>query len=177
MAPRLQPFSLQEWIDAHREALRPPVGNKVIWEDSEFIVMVVGGPNARNDFHIDPGDEVFYQLQGNIVVEIIDAQGQRRPCRLRAGDVMLCPAMTPHSPQRGPDTLGLVIERKRRPEEKDGFAWFCERCNAKLHEVWLSLQDLEGQLKAVMEAFYADERRRTCTACGAVLPVPTGPRL
>ena len=177
MAQPLQPLNLRRWIDEHRDALRPPVGNKVIWEDSEFIIMVIGGPNARNDFHIDPGDEFFYQVQGEVVVEIIDRDGKRRPCRLREGDVMLCPAMTPHSPQRGAGTVGLVVERKRRPDEPDGFAWFCERCNTKIYEAWLNVSDIEGQLKTLMETFYADEQRRTCQACGAVLPVPTGPRL
>ena len=177
MAPILQPFSLNQWIEEHRDALHPPVGNKVIWEDTEFIIMIVGGPNARNDFHIDPADEFFYQLRGEIVVEVIDDKGQRRPCRLREGDVMLCPAMTPHSPQRGPNTIGLVVERKRRPDEQDGFAWFCDQCNTKIYEVWLNVSDIEDQLKTLMEKFYADKRLRTCKACGAVLPVPTGPRL
>ena len=177
MAQALEPFNLKRWIEENRDALQPPVGNKVIWEDSEFIIMVIGGPNARNDFHIDPGDEFFYQVHGEIVLEVIDRDGNRRPCRLKEGDVLLCPAMTPHSPQRGAETVGLVVERKRRADEQDGFAWFCEQCNAKIYETWLNVSDIEGQLKDLMETFYADEQLRTCKACNTVLQVPTGPRL
>ena len=85
--------------------------------------------------------------------------------------------MTPHSPQRGAETVGLVVERKRRADEQDGFAWFCEQCNAKIYETWLNVSDIEGQLKDLMETFYADEQLRTCKACNTVLQVPTGPRL
>ena len=177
MAQPLHPFNLKSWIDENRAALQPPVGNKVIWEDSEFIIMVVGGPNARHDFHIDPGDEFFYQVHGDIVVESMESTGKRRPCQLQEGDVMLCPALTPHSPQRGPNTVGLVVERQRRGDEQDGFAWFCERCDAKVHEVWMHVSDIAGQLRTMMEEFYANAQLRTCKACGAVLPVPTGPRL
>ena len=73
------PFNLQQWIDQHRELLRPPVGNKLLFEDAEFIVMAVGGPNARKDFHHDPGEELFYQLEGDILLKTVqDGKAGRR---------------------------------------------------------------------------------------------------
>src|SRR5262249_456020 len=62
MAEHLQAFNLKRWIDEHRALLKPPIGAEMIWKDSQFIVMIIGGPNARRDFHIDPSDEFFYQL-------------------------------------------------------------------------------------------------------------------
>jgi len=62
----LRAFNFKRWIDEHRHLLKPPVGNKLVFTDSEFIIMVVGGPNARRDFHVDPGEEFFYQLEGGI---------------------------------------------------------------------------------------------------------------
>ncbi|MGL6223750.1 MAG: 3-hydroxyanthranilate 3,4-dioxygenase, partial [Steroidobacteraceae bacterium] len=60
----LTPFNLRVWIEEHRAQLRPPVCNKQVFEQGEFIIMVVGGPNSRQDYHDDPGDEFFYQLEG-----------------------------------------------------------------------------------------------------------------
>src|SRR5690349_1930499 len=64
----LKAFNFREWIDRHREFLKPPVGNRQVFRDSEFIIMVVGGPNARTDYHEDPGEEFFYQLEGDMVL-------------------------------------------------------------------------------------------------------------
>ena len=177
MAQTLTSFNLQGWIDEHRDALRPPTSSTVIWNESQFIVLVVGGPNARRDFHIDPSDEFFYQLEGDMVLEYIDADGRRQRAPIRQGEVLLLPANTPHSPQRGPDTVGLVVERTRRPDEPEGFAWFCERCDAKLHEISRMVGDIQIGLPKVLAEFNASESMRTCPACGYVQPVPTGPRL
>lgn len=162
------------WIEKNRDAFRPPVANKEVFPESEFIFQIILGPNARNDFHIDPGDEIFYQLQGDITVQVIGEDGKRRGVRVREGEVFLCLAGTPHCPVRPADTWGLVIERKRRPDELDRLAWFCERCQAKLHEVAFPCQDIEGQLREAIQAFNRSETLRTCKACGAVLAVPAG---
>ena len=165
---------LMQWIEANALAFRPPVANKEVFPESEFIFQIIRGPNARNDFHLDPGDEIFYQLRGDITVQIIDAGGKRRDVAVREGEVFLCRAGTPHCPIRPANTWGLVIERKRRPDELDRLAWFCERCQGKLHEVAFSCENIETQLREAIQRFNADDSLRTCTACGAVLPVPAG---
>ena len=173
--PALLPLHLMRWITDNPQLFKPPVANKEVFPESEFIFQIVRGPNARNDFHIDPGDEIFYQLAGDITVEFIDAAGRRQAARVREGEVLLCPAGTPHCPVRPPDTWGLVIERKRRPDELDRLAWFCASCQAKLHEVAFSCADIETQLREVIERFNTSEDLRTCRRCGAVLPVPGRP--
>ncbi|MGH7320935.1 MAG: 3-hydroxyanthranilate 3,4-dioxygenase [Candidatus Rokuibacteriota bacterium] len=172
--PEMRPIHLMQWIAQNSPFFQPPVANKEVFPESEFIFQIIRGPNARNDFHIDPGDEIFYQLKGDITVRVIDDAGKRRELRVREGEVLLCQAGTPHCPARPPDTWGLVIERRRRPDELDRLAWFCERCEGKLHEVSFACEDIETQLKAAIQAFNASAALRTCKACGAVLPVPAG---
>lgn len=167
----LQAFNLQHWIERHRSVLRPPVGNKRVFEDGDFIIMVVGGPNARQDYHVDPGEEFFYQLEGDIVVRTMQA-GQPVDVPISEGEVLLLPAGVPHSPQRPADTVGLVVERRRRAGERDGFQWYCERCGKLLHEEFIELTDIEKQLPPVFERFYASAGRRTCAHCGEVLERP-----
>src|SRR5688500_6147265 len=129
-----QPFNFKEWVRENRHLLKPPVGNQQVYFDNkDYIVMVVGGPNSRKDYHYNEGEELFYQLEGDVVVRIIE-NGKPRDIPIREGDIFLLPPRTPHSPQRGPDTVGVVIERYRREGEKDGFMWFCESCGNKLHE-------------------------------------------
>jgi 3-hydroxyanthranilate 3,4-dioxygenase len=129
----LEPFNLRRWIDDNRHLLKPPVGNKQVYTDSEFIVMVVGGPNSRKDFHVDPGEEFFYQLEGAITLATMQ-DGRRVDLEIREGDIFLLPPNMPHSPRRPADTVGLVIERVRRAGERDGFQWYCESCHTKLYE-------------------------------------------
>lgn len=167
------PFNLQQWIDEHRHLLKPPVGNEQLWkeESPEFIVMVIGGPNSRKDFHVDPGEELFYQLEGDITVRLVE-EGGIRDVRIRQGDIFLLPPNVPHSPQRGPGTVGLVVERRRFEGELDGFQWYCENCGEKLHEVFLVVTDITTQLKPLFEAFWADTEARTCKHCGTVMAPP-----
>jgi 3-hydroxyanthranilate 3,4-dioxygenase len=169
----LASFNLGQWIEEHRHMLKPPVGNEQLWkeENPEFIVMVVGGPNSRKDFHVDAGEELFYQLEGSIVVRIVE-DGVIRDVALNEGDIFLLPPNVPHSPQRGSNTIGLVVERRRRPGEFDGFQWYCENCGNKIHEVFLPVTDITTQLKPVFDAFWADESARTCSNCGTVMQPP-----
>ncbi len=165
------PLDLLRWIDDHRDEFDPPVSNQVIWPDSEFIVMVVRGPNARNDFHVNPGDELFYQLEGTIRVDVID--GDRTvEHHVGPGDLLLVPAHVPHSPRRPAGTWGVVIERQRRDGELDQLRWYCSSCGAVIWQTRLALSDIVGELKGILDGVAADPRRRTCGACGEVAPVP-----
>jgi 3-hydroxyanthranilate 3,4-dioxygenase len=163
-------FNLRAWIDRHRQLLQPPVGNKRVFEDGDFVIMVVGGPNSRQDYHVDPGQEFFYQLEGDIVLRTIQ-DGRRVDEPIRQGEVLLLPANVPHSPQRPAGTVGLVVERRRRPGEREGFQWYCEHCGHLLHEEFVEVTDIE-KLAPVFERFYASLDRRTCSRCGAVLERP-----
>jgi 3-hydroxyanthranilate 3,4-dioxygenase len=164
----LHAFNLHHWIDQHRALLRPPVGNKRVFPDGDFIIMVVGGPNTRKDYHVDPGQELFYQLEGDMVLRTIQ-DGRPVDVPIRQGEILLIPQRLPHSPQRPVDTVGLVVERRRQSGEQDGFQWYCEHCNHLLHEEYITLTDIEKQLAPVFERFYASREARTCTRCGAVL--------
>ncbi len=168
----LQAFSFQKWIEDHRHLLKPPVGNKMVFEDTQdFIVMVVGGPNARKDFHYNEGEEFFYQIEGNITLKVMDGNRQV-DIPIRQGEIFLLPPKVPHSPQRPANTVGLVIERKRRPGEKDGLMWFCENCGNKLYDEYFELKNIVTQLPPVMERFFSSEKNRTCDKCGTVMEPP-----
>ena len=102
---RLQPLNFKKWIDEHRHLLKPPVGNQQIWADREFMVTVVGGPNARKDFHVNQGEEFFYQLEGDITLHVLD-EGKREAIPIREGEIFLLPPNVPHSPQRPAEHRG-----------------------------------------------------------------------
>ena len=172
-----RPFNFHTWIDEHRHLLRPPVGNQQVFKaNDDFIVMVVGGPNARKDYHVDDSEEFFYQLEGDITLRIIE-DGQPVDLPIRQGEIFLLPAGVPHSPQRPPNTVGLVIERYRRSGELDGFQWYCENCGAKLHEEFTELTDIVSQLPLIMDAFWADDAKRTCQVCGTYMEKPELPKV
>jgi len=164
---KLTAFNFRSWIDRNRERLKPPVGNRQVFHDSEFIIMVVGGPNARTDYHDDPGEEFFYQLEGDMLLRTMQ-DGARVDIPIREGEILLLPPRVPHSPQRHADTVGLVIERKRRPEEEDGFLWYCEHCQYPLFAKYQHISNIETQLPPIFELFYSSLGNRTCQACGAV---------
>jgi 3-hydroxyanthranilate 3,4-dioxygenase len=163
------PLDLTRWIDEHRDLLKPPVGNAQIWPDSDFIVTVVGGPNARTDWHDDPYEEFFYQIQGDMVLRIRE-EGRPRDLPIRQGSIFLLPPHTRHSPQRPAGSLGLVIERQRPQGTIDGFEWYCQSCNALLHRVELQLASIVKDLPPLFDAFYGDTAKRTCKNCGALHP-------
>jgi 3-hydroxyanthranilate 3,4-dioxygenase len=160
-----KPFNLNQWIKDNKHLLKPPVGNKNIYVDSEdYIVMIVAGPNARKDYHYNETEELFYQLEGSIKV-IIQENGERKEMELHAGD----------SPIRYENSIGLVIERKRAGKGfKDGLLWHCENCNHKLHEVYFELHDIEKDFLPHYEHFYNSEQLRTCNNCGTIME--TDPR-
>ncbi len=165
-----KPFNLSKWIDENRHLLKPPVGNKNIYVDSEdYIVMIVAGPNARKDYHYNETEELFYQFEGEITVYVQD-NGEKKAMTLRAGDMYLHPAKTPHSPNRTEGSIGLVIERKRQGlNAEDGLLWFCDKCNHKLYEVYFDLTDIENDFLPHFQHFYNSESLRTCDKCGTVM--------
>jgi 3-hydroxyanthranilate 3,4-dioxygenase len=167
-----RPFNLQKWIKDNRDLLKPPVGNKNLYKDSgDYIVMIVGGPNARKDYHYNETEELFYQLEGHIEVHIQE-DGKKKTMTLEPGDMYLHPAKVPHSPVRYEGSIGLVIERKRiNLDVKDGLLWYCDQCNHKLHDVYFPLEDIEKDFLRHFKDFYSDTSLRTCNNCGEIMPV------
>ena len=163
-------INFKQWIDDHRHLLKPPVGNKAIYNE-DFIIMVVGGPNSRKDYHLNQTPEFFYQVEGNIVLKIIE-DGKPRDIHINEGEVFYLPPNIPHSPQRGPKTIGLVIEQKRDEGMDDALAWFCESCNNELYRESFILQNIETDLPVIFENFYSDDSKRTCAKCSAVMTPP-----
>ncbi len=162
------PLNFAKWIEEHRHLLKPPVGNQVVYENTEFTVMVVGGPNTRKDYHVDEGEEFFYQLEGDMTLRIIE-NGLPRDIHIRAGDIFLLPPKVPHSPQRKVDTVGLVIERQRRDGELDLFQWYCDDCHTKVYEESVQLTDIVSQLPPIFERFWNSETNRKCDSCGSIM--------
>ena len=169
-----RPFNLQKWIEDNRELLKPPVGNKNLYPEGEdYIVMIVGGPNARKDYHYNETEELFFQLEGDITVKIQE-EGKAVEVPIRAGEMYLHPARVPHSPIRPAGSVGLVIERVREPGHKDGLMWFCDQCNNKLHETYFPLTNIEKDFLPRFREFYGSEDLRTCDNCGHTME--TDPR-
>jgi 3-hydroxyanthranilate 3,4-dioxygenase len=170
MAGRLQAFNFRDWIAEHEHLLKPPVGNRRVFENADMTVQVVGGPNQRTDYHDDPVEEFFYQLKGDMVLKLVE-NGQFYDVPIREGDVFMLPAHVPHSPQRPQEgSVGLVVEAARQPDERDAFEWYCFNCGARVHRVEVKIKSLVADLPPLYEAFYADMKARTCGACGAVHP-------
>ncbi len=165
------PFNLQQWIDQNRDLLKPPVGNKLLFEDSNFIIMAVGGPNSRKDFHHDPSEEFFYQVRGNMLLKTLQ-DGRPTDVPIREGEVYLLPAEVPHSPQRPAGSVGIVVERRRSPEELDGFSWYCENCGNRLYLTRVAVSNIESQLPEIFARFFLSLQHRTCSVCGTVMQVP-----
>jgi 3-hydroxyanthranilate 3,4-dioxygenase len=161
------PFNLIAWIAAHRHELVPPVANRQVFPAGDFIIMVVGGPNARDDYHVDPGAEFFYQLEGTITLRTMQ-EGRPVDYAIGPGEVFLLPPFVPHSPQRPAGSVGLVVERRREHSERDGFQWYCAACHHLMHEEHLFVEDIETSLPPVFDRFYANDRSRACRACGHV---------
>jgi len=165
------PINFKNWIDDNRHLLKPPVGNKVVYEDTELIIMVVGGPNTRKDYHIDEGEEFFYQLEGGMVLRIMK-NGKPEDIKINEGDIFLLAPKVPHSPQRFENTVGLVVERKRRKGELDAFQWYCDECNELLYEKYFQLTDIVKQLPPIFEGFWNNNTARSCKSCSAYLEKP-----
>jgi 3-hydroxyanthranilate 3,4-dioxygenase len=173
----LPPLNLDRWIRQNRRHLKPPVSNKQLFCDSpDVILFVSGGPNTRNDFHVNPTEELFYQLKGDIALRVRPLDGRKpHDVIIREGELFLLPRWVPHRPQRPANTVGLIAEFPRgvdaqgRPQ-KDGLQWYCPRCDHLVHDARFVLKKIDKDLAVVMNDFWnGPERRRTCKACGYVI--------
>ncbi|WP_174614628.1 3-hydroxyanthranilate 3,4-dioxygenase [Virgibacillus ihumii] len=162
-------FNLLYAIEENKDKLQPPVNNMQLWDDSQFIPMLVGGPNKRRDFHISPSDEFFHQIKGNCYVECINEQGEREIVTVGEGEMFMLPAMVPHSPHRTAGSYGIVIEQKREGKP-ESVVWYCDNCNHELYKKTMEITDIVSQLKAVIEEFNSNEELQTCDKCGHKLP-------
>ena len=161
------PFNLQAWIEEHRERLKPPVCNKQIFEQDDYIVMVVGGPNNRTDYHYNETPELFYQLEGEMVLKVID-NGEFKDIPIKAGEIFMLPGKVLHSPQRMPDSIGMVVEQKRLPGQEDALLWFCPACQHPLYKEQFTLENIETDLPVVFKNFYDNPDNCTCSQCGTI---------
>lgn len=164
-------LNFNKWVEEHEHLLRPPVNNQQMYSpDGDFIIQVVGGPNQRADYHVDPYEEWFYQIRGNMHVDVMD-EGEPKTIHIKEGDTWLMPAYLPHSPQRPEEgSIGIVVERIREEGTLEKFQWYCFDCHHLVHEVELQVRDLVKDMPPVFEAFYADEESRLCSNCGALHP-------
>lgn len=170
-----RPFSFKSWIDDHAHLLKPPVGNKLVFEEAGMTVMVVGGPNQRVDFHDDAVEEFFYQLKGDMILKLAE-DGRIHDVPIREGEIFLLPPHVRHSPQRPQEgSVGLVVESPRPEGAKDGFEWFCFGCGALVHRVEVRVTNIVTDLPPLFAAFYDNPAARTCTACGAIHPGKQAP--
>jgi 3-hydroxyanthranilate 3,4-dioxygenase len=168
------PFNLKNWIDENRELLKPPIGNQCVYQQADdLIVMVVGGPNSRRDFHYNENEELFFQIHGAITLKTV-VDEKIVDVVINEGDIFLLPGRTLHSPRRPADTIGVVIETSRKSGQKDGCVWFCENCDAKIYEEYFVLKEpkeIVTKLTAITERFNQSIEMRTCSTCGHVLKV------
>ena len=179
MLTGLNATDLKRWVAENKHLFDPPYKtNRVVAHYREFIVMVLHGPNARLDFHREPGEEFFYQIHGGIELHVKPEGERRKIVSIGEGEIFLCPGGVAHSPRRGEGTWGLVIERARKADEQEEFLWFCETCDELVLKRSMSPENLSVQVKAVYEQFNADAALRTCKACGFVFPqAPVAERL
>jgi 3-hydroxyanthranilate 3,4-dioxygenase len=170
-----RPVNLARWIEQHRDELKPPVGNKVVWRDErDTIVMMVAGPNKRKDYHVNATEEFFYQIKGDITLAIIRPDtGQPEDVIIREGDIYLLPANVPHSPRRAAGTLGLVIEQKRPAGARDRLQWYSDDTHELVYEAEFDLENIETDLKRIMNEFWSNEELRRCPSTGSIISPPT----
>ncbi|MHC4065350.1 MAG: 3-hydroxyanthranilate 3,4-dioxygenase [Planctomycetota bacterium] len=170
----MAPVNLGQWVEENRHLLKPPVGNRYLYRGKDFFVMIIGGPNARNDFHVTASEEFFYQVKGEITVRIRE-DGQIKDFRVKEGDTFFIPPNVPHSPQRPPGTIGMVVERERPPGEREHLVFYCEECGELVHDIEFDCRDIVEHFKQTMEEFWVDDEKRTCQNCGTRVERPVPP--
>ncbi|KAF9288214.1 3-hydroxyanthranilic acid dioxygenase [Mortierella alpina] len=158
------PINFGKWIEEHKDKLQPPVNNYLV-QRGDFIIMAVGGPNARTDYHVNETEEWFYQYKGDMLLKVVDS-GEFKDIHIKEGEMFLLPANVPHNPVRFADTVGIVIERQRPAEALDRLRWYCDQCKEIVYEESFHCVDLGKQLAPVINRYAADISLRKCKACG-----------
>ncbi|MFI1745441.1 3-hydroxyanthranilate 3,4-dioxygenase [Thalassobellus sediminis] len=171
MSKLVSPLNFKAWIEENRHLLKPPVGNKCVWKDGNFIVMVVGGPNNRKDYHYNETPEFFHQIEGDMVLKIMN-NGVPEDVPIKEGEIYLLPPKVPHSPQRGANTVGLVIEYPRSKKMKDALEWYCENCNNLLYRKKFKLGNIETDMPKIFDKFYSSDKKCTCDKCSTKMEAP-----
>ncbi len=173
----MPPLDLKKWVKDNAKFLTPPVSNKQLYSDSpDVILFVSGGPNTRNDFHVNPTEELFYQLKGDVAVRLRPLDGSKPYDQvIREGELFLLPRWVPHRPQRPKGTVGLIAEFPRGVDaegnpQKDGLQWYCPKCDTLVHDARFVLKKIDVDLAVVMNDFWdGPAERRTCKACSTVI--------
>ncbi|KAI1914624.1 3-hydroxyanthranilic acid dioxygenase [Ophidiomyces ophidiicola] len=172
-------LNLPRWLEQNSHLLQPPINNHCVYHPSSpatqgYTVMIVGGPNARTDFHINPTPEFFYQYRGSMLLKTVD-QSTTPPTfqdiPIHEGSLFLLPANTPHCPVRFADTVGVVLEIPRSKDAQDCMRWYCNSCQSIVWEKQFHCTDLGTQVKEVVEEFTADNEKRKCKTCGSLRTV------
>lgn len=161
------PFNLNQWIEEHRHLLKPPVCNKQVFEQDDFIVMIVGGPNNRTDYHYNETPELFYQLEGEMILKVVD-NNEFKEIAINAGEIFLLPPKMLHSPQRMAGSVGMVVEQKRLAKQQDALVWFCPSCHTQLYHQAFHLANIETDLPVIFDNFYQNPKNCTCKQCGTI---------
>lgn len=167
-----KPFNLMQWIADHEDEFRPPVMNKQFYVGADNVIVFVSvGPNTRNDYHVNPTEELFYQLKGDIAVRIRPLDGTPpHDVVIREGEMWLCPGNVPHRPQRPADTIGLIVEFPRPEDSKESLRWYCPDDIHLVHEAEFRLKHIDEDLHRIMDEFWnGPEEIRTCKQTGKVI--------
>jgi len=167
------PLNLPKWLNENSHLLKPPINNYCVYSDP-LTVMIVGGPNARTDYHINQTPEFFYQYKGRMLLKTVQ-DGAFEDIYINEGELFLLPANTPHNPVRFADTVGVVVEQPRPEGEVDALRWYCQGCGEKVHEASFVCTDLGTQIKEAVQAFEKDTDSRKCGKCGEVCDVRPKP--
>jgi 3-hydroxyanthranilate 3,4-dioxygenase len=171
-------LNLNKWIKDNAKDLKPPVSNKQLFKgvSDDVILFVSGGPNTRNDFHVNPTEELFYQLKGDVAVRVRPLDGTKPyDVIIKEGELFLLPRWVPHRPQRPAGTVGLIAEFPRGFDaqgnpQQDGLQWYCPKCDTLVYFPRFVLKEIDKDLAVVMNDFWdGPVERRTCKSCGHII--------